>query len=130
MRIRYFPIFSLIWVLAFAFGIVYNFDYYMSYPEGRMLLLALGLMLAVGVVALVYSLLAALAPKVLYRAGFARCPKCYAKLKKGTGFCPRCGTVVDRESMQNQLYRCGRCGSEIDDPSREFCPRCGSNLRK
>ena len=115
MNVRYYPVFSLIAVLAFAVMVIRNFDFYMSYPEGRIMLAALGCMLAVGVV---------LGPSV------PRCPSCYAKLKKGTGFCPKCGKVVDRNEMANQLYRCGRCGWEIDDPSREFCPKCGSSLRK
>lgn len=130
MNVRYYPVFSLIAVLAFAVMIIRNFDFYMSYPEGRIMLAALGCILAVGVIALAYTSLLAFAPKMLYKAGFARCPSCYAKLKKGTGFCPKCGKVVDRSEMANQLYRCGRCGWEIDDPSREFCPKCGSSLRK
>ncbi len=87
------------------------------------------IMVAVCVAAILISAWWAYGPKILYGLNrSARCPNCYAKLKKDTGFCPKCGAVVEGPK-DSYMSHCPKCGGDID-PDREFCPHCGSMLKK
>lgn len=86
------------------------------------------IMVAVCFVALLMSLWWAFGPRFL--AGIfrgTRCPNCYAKLKNDTGFCPKCGAVVEGPK-DAYMSRCAKCGGDVD-PDREFCPHCGTMLK-
>ena len=49
-------------------------------------------------------------------------PECDARVRKGSQFCPKCGTSAPRS-----LGACGACGTEVAGTSK-FCWKCGSNL--
>lgn len=52
---------------------------------------------------------------------FMNCPKCGAKVKKGTKFCYECGA-----SLQVQKKNCVQCGAIIE-AGMKFCPECGAD---
>ncbi len=129
MRFTYIPIFAVIWVVYWIADLIMNFQYYTSYESGRIKLIFSILMLSVGVLLFVAYFMIDRMPKALQKISpNKRCPNCYAKLK-GNSFCPKCGEIVDKE-YRGTLSRCATCGKEIDDPDRDFCPGCGSMLKK
>lgn len=120
MRATYYPIFPVLWL-------VLNVVIYLTTPHTRASMIFFALMIGVGLIAMVYFCLLAYAPRVLAGLfGGSRCPVCYAKLND-TGFCPKCGTIVDSEAG---MTVCQKCGNRIDGTDRDFCPRCGSMLKK
>ena len=130
MRINYIPIFSVMWITGFAIWILVNWDYLIHTSDGKTMLFFLGLMVLLGVVVFVWSFSKSHGGKLLARfSPDTRCPNCYAKLDKDTGFCPKCGEITNRSANPN-VCKCRRCGADIDDPERDFCPRCGSTLKK
>ncbi|MBR5504444.1 MAG: zinc-ribbon domain-containing protein [Methanobrevibacter sp.] len=54
-----------------------------------------------------------------------KCPKCGAKLKKGSTRCPNC----DYDLFDELNKRCPKCGKRIPLGSK-FCIRCGNDLEK
>lgn len=58
------------------------------------------------------------------------CEYCSQKLKGNETYCPKCGKVI--------VYRCHKCGKELDNGKRKICPLCSternekikSNLKK
>ena len=54
-----------------------------------------------------------------------KCPKCGAKLKKGSTKCPNC----DYDLFDELNKRCPKCGKRIPLGSK-FCVRCGNDLEK
>ena len=130
MRLNYIPLFSVMWVSGFAIWILVNWDYLINTQSGRTMLFFLGLMVALGLAVFAWSFSKTYGAKLMARINpSGRCPNCYAKLKDDTGFCPKCGKIVDTAANPN-VCRCRRCGAEIDDPDRDFCPKCGSTLKK
>ena len=49
------------------------------------------------------------------------CPNCQHECPPEFSFCPKCGTVLERE--------CGNCGY-LAPLDFAFCPKCGSALSK
>ena len=130
MRLNIIPIFSTMWIIGFALGIITNWNYLTHSQSGRTMLFFLGLMILLGAVVLTWSLAKFYGGRIgALISPSTHCPNCHAKLKAGTGFCPKCGKIIDTASNPN-VCRCRRCGAEIDDPDRDFCPKCGSTLKK
>ena len=130
MRFNYIPFFSVMWISGFVIWILVNWNYLINTESGRTMLFFLGLMVLLGVVVLVWSLTKTHGGKLMAKlCPSTHCPNCGAKLKKGTGFCPKCGEITDVSANPN-ICRCRHCGARIDDPDRDFCPKCGSTLRK
>ena len=54
----------------------------------------------------------------------AACPKCGARVKKGTKFCSECGAP-----MLIRMKKCIKCGVDISSNAK-FCPECGADQAK
>ena len=123
MRGRYLvPILPGLWLLI-------NVLLFLTRAHDRASMIFFGLMVLVAALAFLYLSFLAYAPRFLYRVNKgSRCPNCYAKLKADTGFCPRCGAVVEGPK-DSYMSRCAKCGGDVD-PDRDFCPHCGSMLKK
>ncbi len=52
------------------------------------------------------------------------CPSCQAIIKKGSKFCPECGTKIE---VSNKKKFCPDCGKPVDEGIK-FCPECGAKL--
>ncbi len=123
MRYTFLPIFPAIALLS-------TLLVFLTGPRTRTSMIFFGLMVLVCVAAIIYLSYLAYAPRAKAKVWKGtRCPVCYAKLDKESGFCPKCGNVVD-PSKGAALTRCPKCGFDIDEPDRDFCPRCGSMLKK
>lgn len=51
------------------------------------------------------------------------CPKCGAKIKKGSKFCSECGAKIERPTKKF----CVNCGAAVSG-NMKFCPECGAKL--
>jgi len=43
---------------------------------------------------------------------------------KGFRYCPECGEELRKEAVPYNIYRCSRCGHEVEKEVT-FCPYCG-----
>ena len=55
------------------------------------------------------------------------CPKCNAKIKDGSKFCPECGEKIEAPSTGK--VACVSCAASIKEGSK-FCPECGAIQKK
>ena len=116
------------WLIFWSARILMDFDRLITYPRGRLFLALYGLAVLLGVLFLLYLLLRKHAPKVLYTMDrSSRCPDCYAKLVKGTEFCPKCGKDL-RERAESRI--CWYCGYEELNKNSTSCPKCGREFKK
>ncbi len=57
------------------------------------------------------------------------CPGCGAEVSRSSKFCDRCGTAIDRSSLESAEKGpvCPQCGSPVE-ASALFCENCGAKL--
>lgn len=116
------------WLIFWSVRILADYDRFIRTPDGRLFLALYGLAIALGVLFVLYLVIKARAPKLLYRVNrSARCPECYARLNAGTEFCPKCGKDL-RERAESRF--CWNCGYEETDRNATSCPKCGREYRK
>ncbi|MBO6083929.1 MAG: zinc ribbon domain-containing protein [Candidatus Methanomethylophilaceae archaeon] len=122
--LRYFvPLFPALWL-------VYAVLLFLTRAHDRTSMIFFGIMILVCVAATIYLSIYAYGPIFMSKMKEGtRCPVCYGKLDPETGFCPKCGNVVD-PSKESRVSRCAKCGYDVEDPDKDFCPKCGNMLKK
>ena len=96
-----------------------------------MLLLLFAVMMALCAFLAVYLIRPKFLVRFLQKISPSRhCPHCFEKMEKGSHFCAKCGAIIDNSSTCTAMEKCARCGEKILDVNQEFCPRCGSILKR
>lgn len=83
---------SLIWLFLVVVRIALYSSFYLDTPRGRMFSMAFNVILAVGMVLVVYMWAAPVYRRrraVSHADGY--CQQCFAPMPPGEDFCPRCG---------------------------------------
>ncbi len=128
MRVTFSGVIAAFWLIFWSVRILADYDRLIRYEQGRVFLALYFLALLLGVLFVVFLLYKKHAPKMMYSVNrSARCPDCYAKLKPGTDFCPKCGKDL-RERAESRI--CWNCGYEELDKNSTSCPKCGREYKK
>ena len=68
--------------------------------------------------------------------GVTLCKECGAEVANGSAFCPKCGTKVEKEIIQEpaaceepEIVLCKECGAELEEGA-VFCTKCGTSVNK
>ena len=128
MRTSFSGVIAAFWLIFWSARLLSQYDWLMRSKDGRLMLILYIAMILLGVLFLGWLLLKKHAPRMMYKVNRgSRCPDCYAKLKDGSDFCPKCGKDLTERS---ESRFCWNCGYEEMDKNSTSCPKCGREYKK